>query len=250
MTLFNDNDHTVVTIDPEKNYFEELVGPDRPYRDEKALARGTAEKEAFILRLKKELEGLRGELSTRTRMEELLERLSSAPTPATTTPVEPQTPQEPRAADVMTPEKVQELWNENERKRIADNNVTQVKQALRAQWGADYATKLREQAESLGLGENFMNSVAETNPSAFFRLVGLDHTRTETSTGVSLAPPRTQVNPVNFKPSVGEKKDYQYFETMRKSSDPAVRERYWSASVQNEIHELGQKNPEEFFRNS
>jgi len=249
MTLFNDTDHSV-TIDPEKNYFDELVGPDRPYKDEKALARGAAEKEAFILRLKKENEGLRGEISTRTRMEELLERLSSSSTPATITPVEPQAPQEPRAADVMTPEKVQELWNENERKRVADTNVTHVKQVLRAQWGSDYATKLREQAETLGLGENFMNSVAETNPQAFFRLVGLDRSRTETESGISLAPPRTQVNAVNFKPNTGEKKDYQYFENMRKSSDKAVRERYWSTSVQNEIHRLALANPEEFLKDS
>ena len=53
--LFNTKSTSqTVSIDPDKDYFEELVGDDKPFKSPKDLARAKLESDKFIEQLKQE----------------------------------------------------------------------------------------------------------------------------------------------------------------------------------------------------
>src|SRR4051794_16092193 len=105
--LFNDSDDTP-DIDQNKDYFSELVGDGKKYKDSQAAGRAIVEKDAFIERLKAEAHGLRQELNTRLKLEEVVDRISSA----SKSPTSEQPPREPdngQSASQLSPEDVQAL---------------------------------------------------------------------------------------------------------------------------------------------
>lgn len=242
-----------IVNEPGKSAFDQLVGTDRKFKTQEDLAFAAIEKDRFIEQLKRETKGLREELdralkdkNTDKRLDEIMTRLAQ-PQPVTstevTTPLErtAPAPQEDIAEIVR-----KALANEFET-RSAQENANKVVQQLRATFGDNYATRLEQRTQELGFTKAEMNALAARSPLAFMELVnpGRQNVRPQ-------EPPRSGLNTLAQPQDTGEK-TYSSFEKMRTSSDPMERQRYWSPTVQLEIHQLGEKalkqgEPDRFFR--
>lgn len=244
-----------IVTEPGKSVFDQLVGTDRKFKTQEDLAFAAVEKDRFIEQLKRETKGLREELdralkdkNTDKRLDEIMTRLAQPQSQAVTstevtTPLERTTPapQEDIAEIVR-----KALANEFET-RSAQENANRVVQQLKATFGDNYATRLEQRTQELGLSKAEMNALAARSPSAFMELVS-----------PKSAPPRTQEPPrsgfnTTAQPQDQGEKTYSSFEKMRTSVDPNERARYWSPTVQLEIHQLGEKalkqgEPDRFFR--
>jgi len=116
-------------------------------------------------------------LSTRTRLEDLVDNIASGvsktPSSTVTTPSE-QVP----SSQGLTPQEfeaqIDALLSKREKERAGNSNRAIVRQKLEEKLGPNFANKVREQGKQLGLGENFLNQLAAENPAAFFKLVGVE----------------------------------------------------------------------------
>lgn len=210
--IFN-QDPTITT--PEvKDYWAEYTkeggkfyDPDEAAAKQK-VARGKYEADLFIDQLKRENEGLRGEVTSRMSAEKMLEQIQQrlvAPNEGTQTPPETVTPK-------FNPDELERLLDqklsEREKQKQRDNNAAIVVRKLREHYGENYAFRLEQEAAKQGLGKQFVNSVATENPEALFKLLGFD------------APPRQgEVTPpisgVSFKPNTNGERDYGYYQAIK-----------------------------------
>lgn len=229
----------------------DLVGEGKKYADEAALAKALLHKDMTIVQREKELAGLRQELSARNRLEEIADRLSQAPEP-----LPPPVPTDAQGSNktVVTPEDIAKLVatavaNEQSKAQITANRQNVV-DTLKAKLGDDFPEKVRQTVRNLGLTEAEANDVAGKNPKAFFAMLGISDTAAPVAQRPNdgpFAPPRSTAS---FQPTPAQTKNWDYYESMRRNTDPKVREKYWSVSVQNEIHKmaLGNPDPEAFYK--
>lgn len=228
-TLFDATDNNL-DLDQDKDYLTELVGEDRKFKTVNDLAKGKAESDAFIARLQEEQQALRDELATRIRYEEFLDKLDSA----TRNSDDNQDDHDPDRSTntVMKPEDIERLLDlklrEREQRNTVQQNLNAVKAKLNEVFGPNYALRLKEQANQLGVTSEFLDNLAATQPKAFYRLLNIDTTRKVDNT---LTPPRSEVT---FVPNTGQKKDWNYYSDLRKK-DPNL---YWSPRIQNEIFNM------------
>jgi hypothetical protein len=240
--LFNDSDDTP-EVDPNKDHFSELVGEGKKYKDSQAAGRALVEKDAFIERLKTEAHGLRQELNTRLKLEEVIDRISSA----SKSPTSEQPPREPdkeQSASQLSPEDVQKLvadtLTDTEKKTQARRNLAFVEEKLQEAFGPTFRRTVKAQAAKLQVGESFLQNLAAEQPAAFLKLMEVEGREHSSVT----PPPAPSVNSaaLGFKPNSGIKRK-SYFDSIKKQ-DPR---RYWSVAVQNELHAEALKQGQTFF---
>lgn len=251
-TLFTDPSATIV--DPAKDWLTELVGEGKKFADPAALARAKAESDAHIARLEREQAGVRAELEKRITMEELLTKLS-AQKPAPAASGTPEDTTEGTGTDkatqqtALTPEQIQELVNQGIANAVSQSNQKTnfnfVKETLVTNFGPNYAETLAAKAQELGVGPNFLDDLAKTQPKAFLRLVGAEAKAADTTQslgipklGTSMDSSKQPVTPVD--PSF---KDQKYFLNLHKT-DPKA---FFSPKVQLEMHAMAAKNPAKYF---
>lgn len=230
----------------------DFVGEGKKYKDNDAVAKAILHKDATIIQREKELAGLRAELAARNRLEEIADRLSKAPEPLP--PTVTTTDEQGLTKTGMTPEDIAKLVAatvaQERTKDVKAQNQRLVVATLQEKLGDNYPEKLRQTLASIGLTEAEANEVAAKNPKAFFAMVGVnDAPQPAVKTGdTPFAPPRTTASP-SFQPNATTK-NWDYYEAMRRSPDAKQREKYWSVSVQNEIHKqaLSQSDPELFYK--
>lgn len=226
--LFQD-DPALDTIDPTKKYLEELVGEGKKFSDPEALARGKAEADLFIERLKQENVGIRNELNSRVKMEEFLDKLNSSQ--QAKSPDAGQQPSDQAKAETspnLKPEDVIKLLDQREQQSKAVGNVNKVKERLQEVLGPNYTTKLKQVASNLNLSTDHLNSLASTSPEAFYKLIGLEDKKPD----AFQAPMRNQMQVTGFKPE-NTVRDWDYYQKLK--ADKGVTH-YWSTAVQNQLH--------------
>lgn len=220
---------TVDTIDPEKDYTPDLVGPDKKYKTVQDLARAILHKDVHIGRLEGETSQIRADLATRISYQDFLDQMKS-------TQGSNRDPQGSGETDegksAIKPEDIATLvlqqLNATEQQKSAAQNEALVVSKLTEVLGPNYANKLRQQAAELGLTDSEVKALAQRNPKALFRMFGID---AERQTEQFEAPARTQHS--GFTPT-GSKKGKTYYDEMYKN-DP---NRYFSPATYNERYEL------------
>lgn len=242
MGIFDD-DQDDSPLDPAKNYYDEFVGEGKKYKDNEAAGRALAEKDAFIEKLKGETSGLRQELKTRLSLEEAVTRISSSKLPITEP--EPKAPEPNIALSAsFDPASVGELIDKTLTDREANarrtRNAGVVEEKLQEAFGPTYKRTVKEQAQKLGLGEAFLKDLAAEQPQAFLKL--FDVVPTHSNPAASTAP-RSGINTESFSRISDGTRRQSHFNEIRKK-DPG---RYWSVSVQNEIHKEALRQGESFF---
>lgn len=235
-------DTIVPLVDHEKDYFAELVGPEAKFKTPQDLARGKVESDLFIEQLKRENAEMRNDLSTRIKYEEFLDRVERAK--LSNEGNQPNEEQQGQQKSAMSPEELEQLldrkFREREARSTATQNLTEVQNKLRETLGPNYALKVREQAQALGLSTEFLNNLAATQPKAFYRMLDID---TSKGTSPSVSPPKTSVNTEGFVPSTGTARGKSYFDEILKK-DRLV---YFTPKVQNEIFAAIKEMGEEKF---
>lgn len=236
MTLFNADpvDDDIPVPDVNKNYLEELVGEGKKFKTPEDLARGKATSDAFIEQLKRELASLRTELRSRKTVEELVAR--PAPNTPPVPPNNQEDPPEPREQlpdiDSLLEQKLTQRELANQKRQ----NMNTVRQVLKQSWGSQFAAQLTEVAESLGMTQDYLDNLAETSPTAFLKLVGLE-SRPDPRASVTPVPNRavaTERQPVRPQTAAN---GWSYWKAKQKEMGAD----YWSPKVQQQLWQDIQK---------
>lgn len=218
--LFTSANDQGATIDQNQDYLEVLVGEGKKFKTPQELARGKAEADLYIERLKEEAEALRKDLAARKRLEDVVDLLSK---PSGNTPPDQSqnnhNGNEQHRSDATPPQDIGKLVEDALSKRDLENrqsaNISEVKRTLQTAWGDSFATKVASQAEALGVTKEFLNNLAANQPKAFYKLVGLG----EQAKGPDLfTAPTSQVNSGSFQPSTGNVRNKAYYDKMRKDT--------------------------------
>lgn len=230
------------TIDPEKDYYAELVGLGKKYSDNQAFARSRVEADAHIARLEDEQKRLRDDLATRIQYEDFLNQLKLVPpnSSGNTTPKEPATD----VSGTMSPEALERLveqkLQQREQVRSAEQNVNLVDAKLRESYGPNYAQLLKNKAVELEMTEQFIKNLAATNPKALFKLLGVGEKPSKDN--FFQAPLKSE-----FVPTGGSgKRGKSYYDEMYKSN-PNL---YWTPKIQNEMFDTCKNMGIESFNDS
>lgn len=234
----------VVQIDPSKDYFAELVGEGKKYKDPFAAGQALAHKDAFIKKLLSETQGLREELKTRTNFETLMDRLEKQGKPNPGTPPEG-SGNPPDKDETLTPDKIEQLLEQrlSQREQAAQKqqNYTTVVKAVQEKFGANAREVIAAKAEELGVGVDFLKQMAEERPKAFLAMLGEPK---QTEPDLFSGPVRSQVNPAANKPLGSSVRNKAFYDKIRKT-DP---NKYWAADTQVQMHKDALALGEEFYR--
>jgi hypothetical protein len=209
--LFSDDPKT---IDPSKNYLEELVGENKKFASPEELARGKAESDFFIERITAENAQLRDEVNKRKSLEEIRDQLVAL-RETTPTPNSPSNHDDERdranlfdqsKVDQLVSQKFQELSREEKEKA----NLESVIEVLKGKFGGGFQSVVQARADELGLGQKYLTDLAKVQPKAFLALVGAEGSK-ETPGSVTTA----RTNPT----ALTTKRGWSYYEDIRKK-DP------------------------------
>lgn len=190
------------------------------------LVRAKAESDFFIQSLQRELAEMRQELTKQHTVEEILTQIKTASQP----PVQTQPSQEPvkdikvEVPDIKT--LVQQTMAAEQDKSRRSRNETEMTQKLIDVYGADAQNQLNKKARELGVTIEWMREQAQTNPTVFSEIVGLNKKTPQTP---SVFAPRTSTN---LPPPSSGKRDRAYYEKLKSTN----RSEYFSEKVQLQLH--------------
>lgn len=164
------NDIQIPEEEPLKPFLEK-------YKDPMGIAKALLEKDRFINQLKSETAGLRSELTTRSRVEETVDRLlnSKPNTQNTTVVTEPTVTNgtgDGSSTKGLTEEDVRKLLEAERAKLTAEKNVEIAKSKLQETFGANWQKVLIEKGKEIGESAEFFDALARKNPNALLALVG------------------------------------------------------------------------------
>jgi hypothetical protein len=144
---------------------------EQKFKTAEDLARGYEASQAFIATLKSEKESVEAkvqELSGKVlSQEELKSLLQPAATPPAAIPAAAEPVAGLQSADVL------DILEQRDNQRAIEANVTSVKEAAAKAFGADAVTKLEELSGLVGLSKAAAQSLAQTSPGAFMKLIGI-----------------------------------------------------------------------------
>lgn len=238
-----------ITLDETKDYFVELVGEGKKFKDVKDLAKGKAYADAHVTNLEKTLEAMRAELVTRKTAEDLINQITLAnqrndPSNRGNPPVDEQITDPNKSG--LSPEDVERMFAEREAKARRDNNLNMTTQKLRDTHGDNAATVLQEKARELGVDTAYLKGLAQDNPTVFLSLFNKPVDRPDRD-GLFVAPPQNSYRPPSNAYQGDKWSDFQRI----KASDPSL---YWSPKYQRKIMDAADKAEAsgnyELFKNS
>lgn len=213
-------------IDEDKDYFNELVGEGKKYKDTQAVAKAIVHKDGHIKRVETENAELREQLQqarSTKRMEEMLDQLASLQ--KETTPSNVDTPsREPEKVNTLSEQDVEKILDRKEQLRQRQANADVVVDRLTKVYGASFPDHVATQARNLGMSVQQLDELAQMNPQAFFKLMDLPQGKEQAR---ETAPPRSTSG---FAPTA-TRKNWWYYEEMRKND----KKRYDTIAVQNEM---------------
>ena len=239
-------DNTDPVIDPNKDYYDELVGEGKKYNDRAAFARSRLEADLHISRIEKENAEIRAdylkmreEAAAKAKLEDLIDQLSKR-----------QIVQDPDITPVrnietpkpIKPEEIESLIDTRMERREAErrelNNFNSVKAKLTERYGTNYSSTVKEQIDDLGITVEEFNTMAKKQPKVLLRTLGLDQ---EIVRDPFQAPQRATQRSDNFAPRGAAVRSWSFYEKMRKD-DPGT---YHKPKTQLQMHkdaaELGDK---------
>lgn len=230
-TLFDQGNDQVI-VDENIDYLAELTKPgakfDRTkYESEEAMykdiAKGKYVADRFIQNKNHQYDVLydeygkaREELTAGASLKELIDQLktvqnsSRETNPNSNEPIQPATQSDPEELKKT----VNSLLSEMKVTERETNNYNLVQQKLKERFGANAGTHIKEKAETLGLSENDVNTMARKNPALFYKTFDIDvNTKVENFQ----LPPQTQQRSEGFAPKT-TKRTQSYYDKLRREN--------------------------------
>lgn len=218
-------DQPQMDFDENKNYLEELVGEGKKFSSPEDLAKGKAFADQHISvlesrfdELRNDYNQLRHDYTSRASLEEMIDELRKQQLASRD---ENQDSNEVNNEPRFNPDEVKSLISEEvNRLRTSEKeaeNFNKVENKLKERFGKDYKRILNEKAASLGLGEDFVNNLAKSNPTVFYKTFDLDNT---TSPNSFQTPPHSTSRSDSFAPT-NEKRTWAWYQELKKK-DPTT----------------------------
>lgn len=167
--------------------------------DEDALRRKALAADNHIRTLEEENRNYRESMKTDEKLEAVLSKLDQSynqqqfnyqPNNEAHQPSERNSAQESvTREDVL--KLVEQTYQNKVKESTAKSNVEYVANELRKAWGDNYSKTLSEKVKDLGVDQSFLESMAETHPKAFLRLVSPSK---ETGTPNTHVPPKSSTS--------------------------------------------------------
>lgn len=245
MTSILDKIDALPQIDPEKDYLPELVGDGKKFKDVTELARAKAHSDVFIQRLEAENEDLREyakSMRVTKNLEDMLDQMQTLKKPETPSNENNQSNErDEQSSQQLTLKDVEAMLQQRETAASAKKNRDEVVQRMQQNFGTNYTSKITEVASQLSVTPQYLDQIAVSNPTAFYRLMGLDQ---QQKPDVSvLTPPRSQMTTA---PRQTGTKNWDYYEKLRKEKP----DQYHSPQIQNEMWNEALKQQESFYSRS
>lgn len=239
---------------PEGNTDNEvdLIGEGKKYKDVPTANKALKDKDAFIESLKREAHEARQEAKTRMSLEEFWQKTQEAKKTKDTstsndTPqgVEERDEEVPQNKNVDISALVREALSKELTKVSMNKNVEETREQLKKLWGNDYVKTLKDKVEALGLGTDFVDSIAARSPTAFLALVGANAPAhgNNGNPNSQLPPTGSRTQLLNSDNNDGARTQ-KYYDELKKSDAKA----YFSKEVQLQRHKDALALGEKFFK--
>lgn len=247
--LFNND--TGTGNDNSGDYMGQLVGEGKKYATVEEAVKALAHAQTFIETLKSDNAHLKNELQSRITMEEFLERQNSRSNPPVIPSDEPK-PVVPSAANVssapaLSKEEVMQIAIEAMKaettKATRERNVAEAVSQLEAAFGSDYKSKVAAKAQELGVGTEFLSSLAAQSPKALLELVGATKVPARVENNM-FAPPPSNRNAAASPAPNSNTRNKAYYDAIRKNN----LNEYLSARVQSQMHKDALALGEAFYK--
>jgi hypothetical protein len=235
-SLFNEDEvHNDPVIDPNKDYFSELVGEGKKYKDTVAAGRAIVEKDHFIDHIKRENNQLREdymklheEYKAGAKLQELIDQLKAQQQASSdnlnANDVKDSTAFDPKQIESLVSSKLQEF----EANKKEQENYNYVKEKLVERFGPNFKEALRQHSESLGMSPEYVDDLARKAPKALLSALGAEGTGSPRETFQS--PPTSSVKTA-FSPKT-EQRTWSYYQKLRRDH-PKV---YYDPKTQVQLH--------------
>jgi len=212
----------------------DLIGEGKKYKSLEDALKSIPHAQGHISNLEKELAELRDDLGKRLSAEEALNKILEE---RQRSEVEG-TPPPDFSPDTLK-NLVKDTYKEMSEEERRSHNVTTADQAVREKWGDKAAEMLRNKAEELGVGVQFLQDTAAHSPKAFFNLIGLDGVQKQQE-----MPRQGSVNTDGMEQSGGTTPySYKWYQQMRRN-DP---KQYYTPKVQMEMHRKAAEMGDKFY---
>lgn len=237
--FLNEDDQN--TVDPNKNYLEELVGEGKKFKSPQDLARGKAESDLYINTLTKRMDELRNDYvalrqdyNSKAKLEEVLDQLKTRQQSGN---------DEPLVKDVdIKPELKSEditklIASEIQRTRAQEQeeiNYKNVQAKLKERFGNNREV-LNQHLQELGLSEDFAKELARKHPTVFMKTLGLDQVPQQDDFS---APPRSSQRRDTFAPKV-QKRTWSYYQELKKSDPDLYNSKQMTVQMHKDYEDLG-----------
>jgi hypothetical protein len=259
-TLFSEGEQTNNSpppVDEDKNWFEELVGEGKKYKDSQALAKARVEADNFIEVLKRENADLRNQAKMGLTLEQFMEKMkqerqtqgnqSANGGNQDSNQNQGGTPNN-EGARTLTEQDIERVVTEREQRREAERNVNEVKRLMSEKWGNNYVSKLEAIVSDTGITREDLDALAQKSPKAFARFTGLDTQATTQppaapSSDSLFTPPRSNVNSDATRPSGTGEHNQTWWDAVRKKD----RAFYYSDEGAKQRHRDAMQLKERFF---
>lgn len=210
----------------------QLVGEGKKFKTMADLAKGKIEADAFIEQLKQEKAEV---LALAKGQEELLKALNKSGGEGNGTGVT-----KPQSETVDLDKEVSRILEQRTVEQKRKENLTKSVDALKNIHGDE--TKVRDaiskRASELGMTPKALQETAESSPTAFLTLMGVDANKTSNATAAT----KGSVSQVRTATGTGVK-NKAYFDDLKKE----LGSRFWDAKVQNELFKARQELGARFY---
>jgi len=172
------------------------------------------------------------QLDAQASLQELVDRLNKAgPSNSEHTPANEVIESRPEPIDID--KKITEAIAKTRREERQAANAKLVQDKLRERFGNSYQAVLRE----TGLPDEKIQEIAMESPDAIFRLVGLNNEMKENFQ----TPPRSAQRNDNFAPRASNKRDWAYYQELKKSNPKLYLDPKIAVQMHNDVIEIGEE---------
>lgn len=231
-----DQSNQDVQFDENKNYFEELVGEGKKFKSPEELAKAKQRSDLYIKDLERGRDELRNdylkqrdELMTRASMQEYIDQMKALQSNQSVPPkIADEDKKQPSIDNNQIESLISTKIKEIEDRRKQDDNFNMVKSKLTEKFGANYASSLKHQMDSLGLNDNLVNTLAREHPQVLLRTLGVDQQQQEQD---FMTPPRSSMRNDSFAPNT-TKRTWSWYQQLKKDNPT----KYWEPKTTVQMH--------------
>lgn len=231
--------------EPPQDYYQELVGDGKKFKDNQDLAKGKWQSDHYIKtlemqkdELRKDYLKLKEDYEARAKLEELIDQLHKQPfqQPTISENTMPANVDKPGLDPTQIESLVSNKIQEHEASKKQTENFNSVKIKLRERYGSNYQEVLKQQIDELGISEDYANNLARSNPVVFERTFGLDKPAQAQN---FQTPPRSTRISDNFNQKGSQKRTWTYYQDLKQKDPKIYYDPKIAVQMEKDIQELG-----------